>query len=157
MDGRRCTRTLNLCTFVFLSASGLGVVAPSAGPVVHGGDTTTWPTGGWAATSPESAGMDPAKLAAARDYALTGGGSGMITRGGRLVMSWGNMSALYELKSSTKSIGVTALGLAMGDRLLDPSDPAGWYLSDIGIPPESRALLRVRSRALRAASRAWAA
>jgi len=44
--------------------------------------------------------------------ALTGEGSGLITRHGRVVLAWGDPKKRYDLKSSTKSIGVTALGLA---------------------------------------------
>jgi hypothetical protein len=35
--------------------------------------------------------MRLAKLEAARDYALSGGGSGYITRHGKLVQAWGDV------------------------------------------------------------------
>ena len=135
--GSACTFTF--VTLLILGGAVSGVLPESLTPAAQGGEASVWPTGGWTAISPHEAGMDPVKLAAARDHALTGGGSGMITRGGRLVMSWGNLSTLYDLKSTTKSIGVTALGLAMADGLLVPSDLAGRYLPGIGIPPESNA------------------
>jgi hypothetical protein len=62
---------------------------------------------------------DETKLKQARDFAVSeGGGSGFITRGGKLVMSWGSPSQRYDLKSTTESIGVTALGLAVSETLL---------------------------------------
>ena len=48
--------------------------------------------------------MDKAKLQQARDYALSAKGSGMITRRGRLVLSWGDLTQKYDLKSTSKSI-----------------------------------------------------
>ena len=102
---------------------------PAAAPI--------WPTSTWVTATPAEMGMDPVKLAQARDYALTGGGSGYIIRGGKLVMSWGNAATLYELKSSTKSVGVTALGLALKDGLVGLPNFAQLYLSDVGLPPSS--------------------
>jgi CubicO group peptidase (beta-lactamase class C family) len=83
--------------------------------------------------------MDEAKLREARDYALTGGGSGMISRGGYLVYSWGNQGTRYDLKSSTKSIGGSALGLAIGDGFVSLTDHAQQYLPTIAVPPTSNA------------------
>ena len=66
-----------------------------------------WPGREWATTTPAAAGLDQA-LAEARDYARTGGGSGCITRGGKLVLAWGDQKPRYDLKSTTKSFGATA-------------------------------------------------
>ena len=75
-----------------------------------------WPTSGWIQALPEALGLDSLKLAQARDYAIaTGGGSGFIARGGRAVMTWGTTTGRYDLKSTTKSIGVTILGLGVQD------------------------------------------
>jgi CubicO group peptidase (beta-lactamase class C family) len=95
-----------------------------------------WPTNGWISATPTEMGMDQIKLEEARDYALTGAGSGFITRGGKLVMSWGSLSQLYDLKSTTKSIGITILGLAMADGVADVNDPAQIHLPGIGVPPQ---------------------
>jgi CubicO group peptidase (beta-lactamase class C family) len=82
--------------------------------------------------------MDAAILAGARDYALTGDGSGCIIRRGKLVMQWGDQTQRYDLKSSTKAIGVTALGLALGDGKINGlHDPAHKYHPSLGVPPES--------------------
>ncbi|WP_132972004.1 LamG-like jellyroll fold domain-containing protein, partial [Thiogranum longum] len=94
-----------------------------------------WPTAGWVAATPLALSMDQVKLEQARDYALTGGGAGYITRAGKLVMSWGDDTLLFDIKSSTKSFGATALGLALQDNLLNVGDIAQLYLADIGNPP----------------------
>ena len=44
----------------------------------------------------EHVGMDQTKLEEAKKYAQTGGGSGCIIRGGRLVMKWGNQKRKYN-------------------------------------------------------------
>ena len=80
----------------------------------------------------ELAGMNFAKLKEAGDYA---GGSGCIMRGGKIVFSWGDINKRYDLKSTTKSIGVTALGLAIKDGRMRLSDKAKKYYSNFGIPP----------------------
>lgn len=95
------------------------------------------PALGWETAGPGAAGMDEAMLLRARDYSLTGGGSGCIIRGGRLVISWGNQATRYDLKSTTKSIGVTALGLALMDGLVSPDDKAQQYYPDIGVTPNA--------------------
>jgi CubicO group peptidase (beta-lactamase class C family) len=104
--------------------------------------TVVWPTNGWATATPAEMGMDEAKLIQARDYALNtylGGGAGIITRHGRAVMTWGNTQELYGLKSGTKSIGSTILGLAVKDGLMSLSDLAQQHHPSLGIPPESNA------------------
>src|SRR5262245_15451106 len=74
-----------------------------------------WPTAEWTEASPAEAGLDGARLAQARDYALTADGSGCVVRGGRRVLTWGDTRLRYDLKSSTKSFGSIALGLAIKD------------------------------------------
>ena len=98
-----------------------------------------WPTNGWAPATPEEMGMRSDLLEQARDYALTAGGSGFITRGGKLVMSWGSPTQRYALKSSTKSIGVTAVGLALQDGLVSWNDLAVQHLPSFGVPPDTNA------------------
>jgi CubicO group peptidase (beta-lactamase class C family) len=103
-----------------------------------------WPGQNWATATPEEMGMDGNILTGARDYALTtgqGGGSGMIVRRGRVVLSWGSMSTRYDLRSTTKSIGSTALGLLLKDRLgqIRITDRAIDFHPSLGIPPQSNA------------------
>ena len=93
--------------------------------------------GEWRRAAPAELGMDETKLAAARDFALKGGGSGMVIHAGKLVYSWGDPKALYDLKSTTKSIGVTALGLALQDRKVRLEDPAAKHHPEFGVLPEA--------------------
>ena len=91
----------------------------------------------WHRVTAQSVGMDKDKLEQARDYALTGGGSGCIIRHGKLIMSWGDEKKRYDLKSTTKSIGVTALGLAIMDGKIALTDKAAKFHPSLAIPPES--------------------
>lgn len=96
-----------------------------------------WPNPNWLTKTPEAAGIDGALLEQARDYALTAGGSGYVIHRGYLVFSWGDPTNQYEVKSVTKSIGVTALGLALGDALLTLDDLADENHVDFANPPAS--------------------
>lgn len=98
-----------------------------------------YPQANWQVADPASVDMVAAHLKQARDYALTGGGSGMITRRGRLVMSWGDPDRRYDLKSTSKSIGVTALGLAVDDGRMKLDDFATKHHTQFGIPPKANA------------------
>jgi len=99
-----------------------------------------WPMPTWKRVRPEETGMDSAILRKARDYALTGGGSGCIVRHGRVVMQWGNQKQRYDLKSTTKAIGITAVGLALKDgKIKGLNELAKKYHPGFGIPPESNA------------------
>jgi CubicO group peptidase (beta-lactamase class C family) len=93
----------------------------------------------WQQATPADVGMDSEQLDRVRRYALSGGGSGMVTRHGRLVLAWGDQRHRYDLKSTTKSIGVTALGLALEDGKLKLSDRARAIHPTLGTPPESNA------------------
>jgi CubicO group peptidase (beta-lactamase class C family) len=93
----------------------------------------------WETATPESQGMDGEKLDQARRYALTGEGSGYIVRHGKLILTWGDPRKRYDLKSTTKAIGVTALGLAIKDGKLSLDDAAIKHHPSFGRPPESNA------------------
>ena len=83
-------------------------------PHAHGAPPAqVWPGEKWDTATPAEVGLDEAKLIQARDYAVTGEGSGIIVRHGKVVMTWGDQAALYDIKSSSKSFGVTMLGLAL--------------------------------------------
>lgn len=99
----------------------------------------SYPGKEWVRATPAEMGLDEARLNQARDYALTGGGSGCVVRRGKLVMSWGDFHERYDLKSTTKSIGVTALGLAIQDGKMQLSDLAAKHHPGLGTPPESNA------------------
>lgn len=95
----------------------------------------SFPGESWPTAKPADVRMDEAKLGEARKYALGGGGAGYITRHGKLVMSWGDPTRRYDLKSTTKSIGVTALGLAIKDGKLQLDDKAVKHHPSLGVPP----------------------
>jgi CubicO group peptidase (beta-lactamase class C family) len=86
--------------------------------------------------TPAEMGLDGVKLGEARDYALTGEGSGCIVRGGKLVLAWGDQKRRYDLKSTTKSFGTAALGLAIKDGKMRLSDKAQRHHPTLGVPPE---------------------
>jgi uncharacterized repeat protein (TIGR01451 family) len=145
LDGTAPTRSSNLYSAPFNLTSSATVkavavrdgyadsgVATAAFTIGHG-----WPTTGWATATPADAGMNQSLLDQARTYALTGGGSGFITRGGKLVMSWGDTRQIYNLRSSTKSIGVSALGLALQDGRVTLNDSAQVHLPGVGVPPDT--------------------
>ncbi len=108
-------------------------------PVLGQNSTSVlWPQEQWETATPQQVEMDSSLLAEARDCALTGGGSGMITRHGKVVLRWGDQKQAYDLKSSTKAIGVTAVGLALLDgKFTSLHDPASKYHPHLGIPPET--------------------
>ncbi len=106
-------------------------------PRGRGASAAVWPGEQWETAAPEHVGMNSTSLMKARDRALTGGGSGMIVRHGEVVLRWGDPKQIYDLKSSTKAIGVTAVGLALLDgKLKSLHDPAALYQPQLGIPPE---------------------
>ncbi|MBW2268712.1 MAG: serine hydrolase [Deltaproteobacteria bacterium] len=116
-----------------------GSISGSAVVSVTDPATTEWPTNGWATATPAEMAMDQTSLEQARDYALTGGGKGMITRRGKVVMTWGTPTNKSDLRSATKSVGVIALGLAIQDGLVAIDDAADLHLASIGLPPASNA------------------
>ncbi len=114
-----------------------GTVGAAEG--VSGPGESVWPVPHWSRVEPAEVGMDEAKLGQAREYALTGDGSGYITRHGRLVMAWGDPRTRYDLKSTTKSFGSIALGLAIKDGKLRLEDKAKRHHPSLGVPPEENA------------------
>lgn len=102
-------------------------------------DAAEFPGEQWTKSTPAEAGLVEAKLHEARDYALTGGGSGYITRGGKLVLAWGDLAQRYDIKSSTKSFGAAALGLAIKDGKMRLDDKARRHHPTLGTPPEENA------------------
>src|SRR5436189_4719925 len=99
--------------------------------------TPGFPGADWQTKAPAAVGLDPQKLAEARDYALTAGGSGMIVKSGYAVMRWGDQAQRYDLKSSTKSLGATLVGVALLDGKLQLDDLAIKHHPTLGVLPES--------------------
>ncbi|HEX7114958.1 MAG TPA: serine hydrolase [Steroidobacter sp.] len=101
-------------------------------------DDDSQPDHGWTRVAAADVGMDPALLEQASTYARSGAageGSGMIVRHGRIVHSWGDIDIRYDLKSTTKSMGGIALGLAIDEGRLTLTDRADTHLPTIGTPP----------------------
>jgi CubicO group peptidase (beta-lactamase class C family) len=130
-------RVLVAFVFAVLRTQSGDMVGAAEG--VSGPAEAVWPIPQWSRAEPAEVGMDEARLARAREYALTGGGSGYITRHGRLVMAWGDPRAMYDLKSTTKSFGSIALGLAIKDGKLHLEDKAKRHHPTLGVPPEENA------------------
>lgn len=96
-------------------------------------------THGWTRVAATEVGMNQARLDEAQLYAETGGGvmqpagsAGMIVRRGRLVHYWGEIDQRFDLKSTTKSMGGIALGLAIDHHLITLSDIAKNKLDSVG-------------------------
>jgi len=119
------------------SLSGTDTVLVTVDPAVYPASDTTndQVDHGWMRAAPADVGMDEAALVEAENYALSGGGSGMIVRRGRLVRAWGNIDQRYDLKSTTKSMGGIALGLAIDNGSVALTDTAASRLATIGNPP----------------------
>jgi CubicO group peptidase (beta-lactamase class C family) len=96
-----------------------------------------FPAATWATARPSEVGMAEARLHQARDYALTGEGAGLIIRHGKLVLRWGDEAKRFDLKSSSKAIGVTLLGVALLDGKVRLDDPASQHHPAFGVPPET--------------------
>jgi CubicO group peptidase (beta-lactamase class C family) len=120
-------------------------VAAAVFPANDIGDTDVT-NHGWARVAPADVGLIETGLNTARDYSLQGGtggnntngGAGMVVRRGRLAYSWGDIDTpRYDLKSTTKSVGGIALGLALNETpaKVAMDGVAQTYLSDIGTPP----------------------
>lgn len=103
------------------------------------------PDHGWMRVAAADVGMDQALLEQAANYASTSGtvnaadNAGMIVRHGRLVHSWGDIDRRYDVKSTTKSIGSIALGLAIDNGTLALADAAQTHYPSIGANPPSNA------------------
>lgn len=137
-EEQRISRRMSLRTQIsFMLAVELISLAalPASG---QGNSGEIWPMPAWKQAIPEEMGMDAEVLEKAKDYALTGGGSGFVTRHGRVVIQWGDQKRRYDLKSSTKAIGVTAVGLALKDgKFKGLDESAKKYQPGLGVPPES--------------------
>jgi CubicO group peptidase (beta-lactamase class C family) len=114
------------------------LVAASLPAIGGDGVQAVWPGEQWETATPEQVGMNSSLVMKAKDAALTGGGSGTITRHGRVVVRWGDQAQVYDLKSSTKAIGVTAVGLALMDgKFTSLHEPAVRYHPQLGGLPEA--------------------
>ena len=148
MDNVRRNSAWLLAGCLLLSACGGGggggdsappPAATAPAPVQPPADPPVFPTTAWTSASPADMNMTAAKLEQARNYSLIGGGSGFVTRRGRVVYTWGDTAARYVVKSAAKSIGGIALGVALDEGRVQLSDTAKSHLSTFGVPPQSNA------------------
>ena len=95
------------------------------------------PAAEWPRATLEQAGLDVGALNEARDFALRGGGAGFILRSGKAVYAWGDTRERFDLKSTSKSIGGTALALALADGKVSLDSLASDCLPDFATPPGS--------------------
>jgi CubicO group peptidase (beta-lactamase class C family) len=98
-----------------------------------------FPGAEWTRATPQEAELDEPLLHQARDYALTAGGAGCIIRGGKMVLSWGDLAHRFDLKSTTKSFGSAALALAIKDGKVRLHDKAQTHHPTFGTPPAANA------------------
>jgi CubicO group peptidase (beta-lactamase class C family) len=97
---------------------------------------------GWARVAPADVGMNLTLLQQAENYAVTNaGGTGLISRRGRLVHSWGDIDQRFRSQSTTKSVGGIALEFAIDDGLVAIGDTAISHIPYIGNPPGNDARL----------------
>ena len=133
------TRAIDISRIRIILALALAVIVPTHSSAAgQGAAGEVWPGSAWERTTPNQVGMDAGVLQKACDYALTGGGSGFVTRHGRLILQWGNQKQRYDLKSTTKAIGITAVGLALKDgKIMSLQDQAKKYHPSFGNPPKT--------------------
>lgn len=134
-------RTLLSTLFLWmLSGWFVGSAIPTLhGAKAHAATRDEFPAATWTVATPAEMGLNGVKLAEARDYALTGEGSGCIIRAGKLVLAWGDQKRRYDLKSTTKSFGTAALGLAIKDGKMRLFDQARRHHPALGVPPDENA------------------
>ena len=127
------TRSTTFTLALFFAWISIGLVELNGAP--YGKDV--WPAKEWPTAAAEDVALDIGRLQEARDYALTTGGSGYITRHGKLVLSWGDARRRYDLKSTTKSFGATALAIAIKDGKILLGDNATKHHPGLGSEPSA--------------------
>ena len=98
-----------------------------------------WPMPEWQKAEPEQVGLDAAELARARAYALTGGGSGYITRHGRLVMAWGDPRKTLRPEVDDQVVRFDRAGAGDQGRQTPAWRTRPEHHPSFGVPPEENA------------------
>lgn len=127
------------------AAAGTDTVTVTVGPAMYpaaDNDSDAVNHGWTRVAAAADVGMNQALLDTATTYAQSADApapaipsSGVIVRRGRIVHSWGDIDRRFDLKSTTKSIGGIALGLALDEAKFLLTDTAVTYLPSIGNPP----------------------
>ena len=104
------------------------------------GDGPSWPGMAWEHVDPAAVGLDAPGWSEARDYALTGGGSGCIVRGGRLVLRLGRPATTLrpEIDDQVDRRHGPGPGAAGRQGRSSTTRPRKHH-PDLGVPPESNA------------------
>jgi len=118
-----------------LAAVSLAAVSLAAAASAAVAEERVFPGATWETALPAGAGLDAARLEAARDFALAGGGAGFVVRGGRRVFAWGDTEQRFDLKSTTKSFGTGALALALADGKVRLDDRVVDHHPSFAVPP----------------------
>lgn len=110
------------------------VASDSAGGAV--GSAMVFPGRAWAEATPESRGVDAARLKAAvedldRGFPQGGASELVIVRDGYLIWSGARCDAYHQIYSCTKVFTSTVLGLLVDDGKCDPTDLAVRYLPEL--------------------------
>ena len=98
----------------------MALVLASSLRATQGGAEMAFPAKGWQEATPQSRGVDPAKLAAAVEYLKRRSGRDgvkelVIIRRGRLIWKGSRIDKVHGVWSLTKSFTSTALGLLIDD------------------------------------------
>ncbi|MBI4662556.1 MAG: serine hydrolase [Verrucomicrobia bacterium] len=105
-------------------------------PSVHAAVEMTFPGKHWEEATPESQGIDPARLTAAVQFLeRNSGGDGVkelvVIRNGRLVWKGGDIDKVHGIWSCTKSFTSTVLGLLIEDGKCKLDTPANQVLPEL--------------------------
>ncbi len=127
------------------SATGTDTVSVTVNPAVYPASDTAnsdQDYHGWTKVTAADVGMNQAFLDQAATYAQTAGtaipgSAGMIVRKGRLVHYWGPIDQRFDMKSTTKSMGGIALGIALDNGSLALTDTAQAHYGAFGAKPVS--------------------
>lgn len=93
-----------------------------------------WPGSSWQTARPGDVGMDAGRLEDAVEIGSRRGGSGIVVRAGKRVASWGDQKKLYDIKSSTKSIGSVLLGRAIAEGRVTLNTEVKQRLPELAVP-----------------------
>ena len=81
--------------------------------------------------------MDPTRTATALSYGSRRAGSGILIRDGKRFGHWGSQSAIYALRSTTKSIGSILIGIAIKEKRIILDNLLTGRVPSFGVPPQT--------------------
>lgn len=125
------------------------VLVLASGATAASQSKTVFPAADWQVASPESQGVDPAKLKAAvaymdANFGADGAKELVIIRGGYLIWMGPDSNAYHELYSATKVFTSTVLGLLLDDGKCTLDTLAVEHLPDLSNRQPAYARIRLR-------------